>query len=930
MEQESWFQELVQSECSDASTQILELGASSPGFGNQQTLESVDSVIRSLGFTPVKRIGQGAFSRVFLAQQESLANRYVVVKAVKRTFDEAEHLAELQHTNIVPIYSFHRCGPWSLLCMPYAGLVTLADYFSAIPDSNLRSGLSLVSTIQCSRDVTWTRTETADVANRQPRDIEDVDRDRDVVVSPSISPLHRDALALWFFSRVVDALCHAHARGILHGDIKPANLLIRNDGEPALLDFNLAQKFDDSDASARGGTLPYMSPESMRSLMGLSSPIAAESDIYSLGIVMYQFLTGRFAYPPPQSAAPADLEVAITQREARVTWEVADKVSPAIRAIVEKCLAPTAAQRYSTADQLHEDLECERWSLPLKHARERSLRHRARKWIGRHPRVTSAASVTAAAAAIILVMSLVVWRVVESKEKLVAHRTFQQFEARARRASAELLSVGRTDQTEAIRDAIFCLSTYQVLDNERWGENKSWSLLTERDQQTALALMTNLMLKVSWNRIENDNLIGTIPSGVHSQSVEAASRAMKVLAQEPFASQAPLAIGLLSQSVNRPNDSQISPPRFELTPAQAMSLSPLDQVGIATTYIEQENGEAALKLLPAGLLRLVDEYTYWITLGRTQMLMPDLRGAELSFSLVIESLPKAAAAFHYRGICRMKMLSEVDKRKAVTDFSAALERQPDAFVSLKNRAITFEALGDLKAAGTDLKTLTDHDPRDAQALIMQSRVLRKLNKQEESGKALEAALQCRPTTALGWISISLARLPTDKHGALRDLLHAQRLAPNSIEVLQNLAHVYSEHLDEPEKAIASLDRLLEIKPEFELAIMGRAVLHARNGDSDAALHDIESVIDAKGKLLPSSLYQAACVFALLLTHSDDDPDSVRFKNNAFAYLSAALQKGYGAEFFETDQDLAPLKDDVRFQNAVSLVRSGRSLLNLQR
>ncbi len=939
---ESWYRGLIATQGFNGSTRTVENGSDSISLTQFQSPQSsVESVIRDLGFTPVRQIGQGAFSRVFLARQDSLANRYVVIKAVKQSFDEAERLAELQHTNIVPIYSFHRCGQWSLLCMPYAGLVTLADYFDATPDSNLRSGQSFVSTIQCARDVTVRHENTPDAEPVQVCIGEDDNRRCFEAAAEALVPLPRDALVLWFFSRIADALHHAHVRGILHGDIKPANLLIRNDGEPALLDFNLSQKFDTSEPKLVGGTLPYMSPESMRSFIGSSSPISVESDIYGLGVVFYQFLTGRLAYPAPRSAATMDLEFAITQREVPVTWEDGDAISPAISAIVEKCLAPSVAQRYSSAEQLLDDLECERLNLPLKHAREHSLRHRARKWIARHPRSASAASVMAVASVIILAMTLVVWRIAQSNETLAAARTFQRFEASARDSSAQLLSIGRTGKDNAIKNAKLSLATYGVLEDDKWQELNAWSFLNESDKQTALSLMTNLMLKISWVHIESDAVAATETSDTKKATEQetteqktteqetTALRSINVLTQEPFVSQAPYAIELLSDAMNQQTPVRSISRNFASESTLALSFSPLDRIGLAARYIEQGNGEAAIRLLPASLLREIDAYTYWITLGRTQMLLSDFRGAELSFSLAAESYPASAAAFHYRGVCRMKMRNASDTQKALTDFSSALERQPDAFESLTNRAMAREVLGDFVGAVTDLETLINRDPNDARALIIQSRIFRKQNDQRRAKQALEAGLRSHPTTVPGWISLALARLPLDKHGALRDLLHAQRLSPNSVEVLQNLAHVYSEHLQESENAISALNRLLEINPEFEQAMLGRAVLHARSGNTDAAIKDLDNAKDVKIELSPPSLYQAACVFAQLLTHSDRDEETDRWKNNAFGYLSAAFQTGYGAQLFESDPDLSPLREDARFQSAQSIIRAGQGFLKHQ-
>lgn len=890
---------------------------------------SAEAAIRAVGFVPIRQIGQGAFSRVFLARQESLANRHVVIKAVQRVFDEADRLAELQHTNIVPIYSLHRCGPWSLLCMPYAGLVTLADYFNAVPDSKLRSGQSFVSTIQLAHGATVRERDSDETFDPEQALQGLAAQPLTDSVSEEITPLHRDALVLWLFSRIADALHHAHARGIIHGDIKPANLLMRNDGEPALLDFNLSRKLD-AEPAAIGGTLPYMSPESMKVLMGATMPISPASDIYSLGAVLYQFLTGRLAYPSPRSAAAIDLELAIAERQEAVKWDVSDQVSPSLRAIVEKCLAASTSERYLSADQLRDDLECERQHFPLKYARERSIRYRMKKWIARHPRLTSAASVTAAAAAIIVTMSLILWRINESRETLAAAQTFQRFEADAKVSLADLLIVRRDRHPKAIENAQASLETFRVLSDDHWQSDATWNRLSEPDQQTALALMTHLLLKLAWHRLDEESSEVDALNRSNSRYNEIADHALNRLAAEPFKSLAPLTVDYISRSTQGLDVSASLPTTIGADSTRLHEMSALDRLGLATKYIEQGNGEAAVELLPVTLLRQIDPYTYWVTLGRAQMAISDLRAAELSLSMAIETYRIPPAAYHYRGVCRMKMRSVNDARRAIEDFSSALARQPDSLESLLNRAMAREVTGDLKGAMSDVKRLFDRDPEHAQALIVQSRLHRKLNEQELAKETLELALRTRPKDVSGWISIALARLAFDKEGALRDLLHAKELSPDSIEVLQNLAHVYSEHLDQPEKAIESLDHLLKISPVFERALLGRGVLKARAGQIDAALEDLRLATESRARLQPASLYQAACIYAQILPHSDSSERVAQWKRDALAYLSTALQQGYGADIVDSDHDLLPLASDSRFLSILSTVHCARALKDVQR
>src|SRR5205807_10548510 len=108
--------------------------AQAQGDSKKQTTDSADvraempaAGTEFCGFRILAELGRGAFGRVYLAQQRDLASRYVVLKVSPDIFGESQALAQLQHTNIVPIYSVHRARPFQAVCMPYFGSTTLAD-----------------------------------------------------------------------------------------------------------------------------------------------------------------------------------------------------------------------------------------------------------------------------------------------------------------------------------------------------------------------------------------------------------------------------------------------------------------------------------------------------------------------------------------------------------------------------------------------------------------------------------------------------------------------------------------------------------------------------------------------------------------------------------------------------------------------------------
>jgi len=175
--------------------------------------------------------------------------------------------------------------------------------------------------------------------------------------------------ALDLFAHICDAVHYAHQRGVIHRDLKPSNILIRKDGSPTVLDFGLAKQMDDADplVSVTGqivGTLPYMSPEQTR---GSSGDIDVRTDIYSLGVVLYEVIVGKLPYPIEGSIPDIITNIGSTAPETpRQAWisgkglkAIGGKANPVddeVETILLKCLAKERERRYQTALDLARDL----------------------------------------------------------------------------------------------------------------------------------------------------------------------------------------------------------------------------------------------------------------------------------------------------------------------------------------------------------------------------------------------------------------------------------------------------------------------------------------------------------------------------------------------------------------------------------------------
>ncbi|MBQ6933173.1 MAG: Stk1 family PASTA domain-containing Ser/Thr kinase [Clostridia bacterium] len=252
-------------------------------------------------------VGQGGMSVVYRAKCHRL-NRMVAVKVLKDEFsrddefknrfqDESLSVAMLSHPNIVAVYDVSKAEDMEYIVMELIDGITLKEY------------------LQKKGHLSWQET-------------------------------------VYFALQIAKALQHAHNRGIIHRDIKPQNIMVLRDGTAKVADFGIAHQVSKQQTYNKGeaiGSVHYISPEQAK-----GSRIDNRADIYSLGVVMYEMLTGRL---PFEGTNPVDVAIQHINSVPLNPRDYIKDIPEAIETVTMKAMNPKLSARYMNADELIADLD---------------------------------------------------------------------------------------------------------------------------------------------------------------------------------------------------------------------------------------------------------------------------------------------------------------------------------------------------------------------------------------------------------------------------------------------------------------------------------------------------------------------------------------------------------------------------------------------
>ena len=271
-----------------------------------------------LNYEVIRKIGEGGMGQVFLARNKSI-HQFVAIKMLHPQYSadptlrdrfrqEAIMLSSLDHPNIVKFLNYVENDQGIFLIMEYVDGMTLEDFITK------KNGL---------------------------------------IVEERAYPM---------MSQILDAFAYAHLRGIVHRDIKPSNIFISKEGQIKVLDFGIAHILSDANESREvgRGSLIYMSPEQVH-----GQKLDIRSDIYSLGVVFYQMLTGRVPYDL-NSLTNVEIKKRIVESPLPRLKEAYPYISDYMQSVVDRATQKSPEYRFES---------CVDFRKALNHAREENLRH---------------------------------------------------------------------------------------------------------------------------------------------------------------------------------------------------------------------------------------------------------------------------------------------------------------------------------------------------------------------------------------------------------------------------------------------------------------------------------------------------------------------------------------------------------------------------
>jgi len=682
--------------------------------------------------------------------------------------------------------------------------------------------------------------------------------------------------------QVCEAIHFAHENGVIHRDIKPQNILIDAHGTPKVTDFGLAKSTDSqthlTQSGAVMGTPSYMAPEQAR---GHTHEIDRRSDVFSLGAVLYEAITGRVPFD-----APTVFEIIhkVAHEEAPRPTILNHRLHRDVETIVMKALEKEKDRRYATAHEMAEDIRRFLEGEPIR-ARPAGWAYRTYKKFRRHWVAASAIAVAIAAVGVFGTYGAVVAfqrqkeKVEREKHEAARHEAMSHLD-RARRLSGKEAIDACTDAILAdagyaeawiergtrhaeeghAEAAVADLTSALNIDHELAHALLMRARIYERDLHDLSSALADYREVTRLAPRESDAFVaaGRILSakGLFGEAIEKLDEAIRL---------APTAASYAARAQAKLEAGRLQEARADF--AEALQKDNADaeaHCGLGTVLRLLNDVDGARREHGIAIERNAREGRYHFELGEDAYAAKDLEGAIAHYLTAVSLSDRLAKAFARLGHLYV-LLDRPDYAVAYASVATVLDpKDADAYLDL-GRALAKKGFDDL--AIHDFNRAIALDPRGSEAYLFRGQTLQRLGQIDAAIDDFKTAIARDKLCVAAYLC--RARAWADKENfveALADTSQAQTLAPNAADVFVARAYVHERQPGKLDEEIDDLSQAIARERDHREALVARARAFAARGDAKAAAEDYSHVIAKLGERIA-------------------DPDADLFRERASARLA---------------------------------------------
>ncbi len=759
----------------------------------------------------LKELGRGGMGVVFKARHRNL-NRLVAIKMIKGGYAdeaqlarfriEAEAVAQIKHPNILQIYEIgeSKGNPFVALELLEGG--SLEDRIDGTP-----------------------------------------------------LPPARAAELLMPLVMAIDA---AHRVGIVHRDLKPANILYTADGTPKITDFGLAKRLEDESGQTQSGQIMgtpcYMAPEQAR---GQTRDVGPEADIYALGTILYEMLTGR---TPFRGATAIETVKQVIEIEPVSPSRLQFRVPRDLETICLKCLQKDVRKRYPTAQALADDLNHFMRGEPIL-ARRTPPVERAWKWAKRHPTTATLSTLAFVAACAGISAGLWYWDHIRYLQRVEAATIATLREDTANDLALSQTAIARNDLDDAKlilskRVALLDAEHRPKLDDlaarAREDLGRIEQTLTRRSETEQERSRYARFLDLRKRAIFLDTQFTGLSLPVsYPRTIAAAEAALEVYLKRTDANLWSWKLGDLSGALSTQEKDEIRHSDYELLLVLADAVVGNDpkQVDVALKVLE--NAEA---------LRKQHSRVYYLRKAQYLDLKGDKEGQERETKLAAQVPPQTAFDYYLEGQQHYRRKEWLD---AIRCLETSLRLKSDSFWANCFLAICYVQMREYVGAKTCLTACQRIEPEfawiyllrgfangqeGAQALklaeanparsaVLHSKADFQFAESDQDFQQALTILKTQPNDELMYI-LRVNRgvtyfLRGDYDAAVTDFQDAIRLKPESFQAHAELAFVYKKR-EQRKEAIDQFTRAIELNPDLAALYRARAEVRLAKKETTAA------------------------------------------------------------------------------------------------